>query len=233
MNDNDILLPVDVILADGGCETVTERIARETALSVRVDGDCLATVMVLAGREREFAAGFLFTQGIIAGAADIADITVSGTTVDVRLHRRRAATALRPVASDLTVHRDGVFACVKAILTSEVFAETEAVHSAGLFREGREEIAIAEDLGRHGALDKVLGAGLRQGIDFSRTLAASTGRLPAEMLTRCVRAGIPVIATKGVPTTLAVDMAEEYGVTIAGLVRGSTMYVYSHPERLV
>jgi FdhD protein len=71
-----------------------------------------------------------------------------------------------------------------------------------------------------------------QGIDFSRTLAASTGRQPSEMLFKCLQAGIPIIATKGVPTTLAVAIAVKAGITIAGLVRGSTMTVYSHPERI-
>jgi FdhD protein len=117
-------------------------------------------------------------------------------------------------------------------LKSKVFIETEAVHSAGLFLDGKETIAIAEDLGRHNALDKVIGSGLLQNVDFSRTLAASTGRQPSEMILKCRNAGIPIIATKGVPTTLAIDMACEVGVTIVGLVRGSTMIVYSHWERV-
>jgi FdhD protein len=130
------------------------------------------------------------------------------------------------------VSREYVFDCVRAILKSEIFAETEAVHSAGLFLDGRETVSIAEDLGRHHALDKAIGHGLLNNVDFSRTLAASTGRQPAEMILKCRRAGIPIIATKGVPTTLAVEMAEKAGITIAGLVRGDTMIVYSHPERI-
>lgn len=227
-----MLLPVEVTLVDGGCETVTERIARETALTLRIDGEYYGTAMILAGQEREFAAGFLFSQGVIDEAADIADITVHGTAVDVRLHHRRADAALRPVTTAMVVHRDDIFTCVRAVLQSGVFAETEAVHSAGLFREGREETAVADDLGRHVALDKVIGTGLLAGADFSQTLVASTGRQPVEMITKCVQAGIPVIATKGVPTTLAIEMAERYGITVCGLVRGSTMYVYTHPERI-
>jgi len=106
------------------------------------------------------------------------------------------------------------------------------VHSAGLFLNGTKVISITEDLGRHNALDKVIGAGLLKDIDFSRILAASTGRQPTEMILKCRNAGIPIIATKGVPTSMAVELAEEAGITIAGLVRGDTMIVYSHPERV-
>jgi FdhD protein len=87
-------------------------------------------------------------------------------------------------------------------------------------------------LGRHHALDKVIGAALLQEIDLTRTLAASTGRQPTEMIHKCRNARIPIMATKGVPTSLAVALAEQNGITIAGLVRGKKMIVYSHPERI-
>ena len=122
--------------------------------------------------------------------------------------------------------------CVKAILKSHIFEETEAVHSAGLFLEGEKPAAITEDLGRHHALDKAIGQTLLKGFNPSRTIAASTGRQPAEMITKCRNAGIPIIATKGVPTSLAIQIAEKSGITIAGLVRGPKMIVYSHPERI-
>jgi len=69
-------------------------------------------------------------------------------------------------------------------------------------------------------------------VDFSKILATSTGRQPTEMILKCRSAGIPIIATKGVPTSLAVELAEKAGITIAGLVRRDTMIVYSHPERI-
>ena len=231
MTDNKILQSVELTRINGGCERVTERIIRETALTLRVDGKVYATAMIMAGMEREFAVGHLYAQGIISGTSNITSITVDGTTVHVTLTDKKE-TGGKPVVSNLTVDRDHLFTCVKAILKSKVFAETEAVHSAGLFLNGIEIIAIAEDLGRHHALDKAIGAALLKGIDLTRTLAASTGRQPTEMIYKCRNAGIPIIATKGVPTSLAVTLAEENGITIAGLVRGTKMIVYSHPERI-
>lgn len=227
-----ILKKVQYLRVDGGCKEASERIVRETALEIRLDGQHFATAMLLAAMEKEFVLGHLFTQGIISAAADVSSIAIKNNIADVVLRQRRRPETAGQVRSDLRVSTASIFDCVRAILKSEVFTETEAVHSAGLFLEGREAVGIAEDLGRHHALDKVIGAGLLRGVDFSRTLAASTGRQPTEMIIKCRRAGIPIIATKGVPTALAVAMAAESGITIAGLVRGDTMNIYSHPERV-
>jgi FdhD protein len=189
--------------------------------------------MLMATLEKEFVIGNLFVQGAIHSAKDVTSLTVKNNVAEVTLSERKKKNAvIRKINSDLKVRQEDIFDCVRAILKSAVFTETEAVHSAGLFLDGKEAICIAEDLGRHNALDKVIGYGLLHDIDFGRTLAASTGRQPSEMILKCRSAGIPIVATKGVPTALAVEMAREAGITIAGLVRGSTMTVYSHPDRI-
>jgi FdhD protein len=183
--------------------------------------------------EKEFVIGHLFGQGIIGSVKDIKSIIIKDSVAEVVLAEKTSGRKeISKVRSDLKVSRDDVFSCVRAILKSDVFAETEAVHSAGLFLQGREAVCIAEDLGRHNALDKVVGYGLLKNVDFGNTLVASTGRQPSEMIMRCRNAGIPILATKGVPTTLGVENAVAAGITIAGLVRGSTMTVYSHPSRI-
>lgn len=231
--DTRILKRVDYTAVNGGRTPASERIIRETALEIRIDGEHFATAMILAEMEKEFVIGHLFAQGVIKAASDIATITLKNNIVEVSLSGGKADRQLPPgVDSDLKVSTQDIFASVRAILKSEVFTETEAVHSAGLFLEGKEAVSIAEDLGRHHALDKVIGAGLLKDIDFSRTLAASTGRQPTEMILKCCRANIPIITTKGVPTAMAVYMAAGAGITIAGMVRGDTMIVYSHPERI-
>ena len=229
---DNILQKVELTRVNGGCEPVSERIIKETALNINIDGKQYATAMILATLEKEYVIGHLYAQGIIRDADDIESITIKNNVAEVTLKRGARKPDFTGLNSDLKVRKEDIFNCVKAILKSPVFTETEAVHSAGLFFKGKETIGIAEDLGRHNALDKVIGCGLLQYIDFRRTLAASTGRQPSEMIFKCLHAGIPIIATKGVPTTLAVEIAEKSGITIAGLVRGKTMIVYSHPERI-
>lgn len=227
-----ILEKVEYSRVNGGCIASSERIVRETALEIRINGEHFATAMLMATMEKEFVVGHLFAQGVITSAADITSITVKNNVAEVTLSGTKKKAGSRLVRSDLKVRKEYVFDCVRAILKSEVFTGTEAVHSAGLFLHGKETVCIAEDLGRHHALDKVIGYGLLHNVDFSRTLAASTGRQPSEMILKCRNVNIPIIATKGVPTTLAVEIAGEAGITIAGLVRGDTMIVYSHPERI-
>jgi FdhD protein len=227
-----ILKTVAYTRVNGGCTAARERIVRETALTIRVDGEHYATAMLLATLEKEFVIGNLYVQGIIKNAADIASLTVKNDIAEVTLSGKKEKAVPPRVHSKLKVSAEDIFRCVRAILKSEIFTETEAVHSAGLFLDGKETVCIAEDLGRHNALDKVIGSALLQNIDLGRTLAASTGRQPSEMILKCHSAGIPIIATKGVPTTLAIEIAKEAGITIAGLVRGNTMIIYSHPERI-
>jgi FdhD protein len=229
---NKIFKTVTVTRVNEDRVTTRERIIKETALEIRVNGEHLTTAMFLATLEKEFVVGNLFTQGIIESAGDIKELTLKNNIAEVVVARKKTGHALKKIDSGLKVNPEDIINCVRSILKSEVFAETEAVHSAGLFLEGKETICIAEDLGRHNALDKVIGYGLLHNVDFSRTLAASTGRQPSEMITKCQRAGIPIITTKGVPTTRGVKMAVEAGITIAGLVRGQTMVVYSHLERI-
>lgn len=232
--NNKILEKVEFTSVNGGCRSSSERIIKETSLTILIDGQHYATAMIIATLEKEFVIGHLFAQGIIRRATDVESLNIKDDTAEVTLVVSSDKNPLPDrVDSNLKVKIADVFACVKNILKSDVFAETEAVHSAGLFLNGKKTVCIAEDLGRHHVLDKVIGYGLLHGVDLSRTLAASTGRQPSEMLLKCRNAGIPVIATKGVPTTLAVEIAEKAGITIAGLVRGKTMTVYSRPERIV
>ena len=229
-----ILQEVEYTGLNGKRALLTERIIVETPLAIRVNGKNLATAMITATMEKEFVTGFLFGRGIIGSADDIESLEIRDNTANVRVQsdalKREKKT---PVDSDLTVRKEDVFDCVRAILKSDIFEETEAVHSAGLFRNGAEAICITEDLGRHNAFDKVIGHALLNGINFNDVLAASTGRQPSEMILKCMNAGIPIIATKGVPTTRAIELAIEARITIAGLVRGETMLVYSTPARII
>ena len=228
-----ILKEVEFIRANGGLIPARERVIRETALRVMVDGEHHATAMILADMEEEYVAGYLYVQGVINSASDIISIHIENDVAHVRLRRSREKRAIpERINSGLVISAEDVFSCVRAILKSPIFSETEAVHSAGLFLYGKEAVSITEDLGRHNALDKVIGAGLQRNIDFNNTLAASTGRQPTEMILKCRMAGIPIIATKGVPTSAAIELAEKSGITIAGSARGETMIVYSHPERI-
>jgi FdhD protein len=120
---------------------------------------------------------------------------------------------------------------MKETLVSDLHTRTGGIHIIGLFGpEGK--ICIIEDIGRHNALDRAIGYGLKHGIDFSRTIVTCSGRLSSEMVRKCLMANIPVIASRGATTTLAISMGEKAGLTIIGFVRSQKMNIYTGAERI-
>ncbi|MGW1742207.1 formate dehydrogenase accessory sulfurtransferase FdhD [Nocardia sp. NPDC001965] len=114
-----------------------------------------------------------------------------------------------------------------------VFDATGGLHAAGLFTAAGEVLAVREDIGRHNAVDKVIGWALRENrIPGSDLVLVVSGRASFELVQKAVLAGVPVLAAVSAPSSLAVDLAEESGLTLAGFVRGQTLNIYSHPERI-
>jgi len=227
-----------------------ERVVTESGLSIVVDGKHFATPMITPMMEREFVTGYLFGWGIIETIGDIRSIKIRDDTAEVTLSEVKDKVDWYPeVRSDFKVSREDIFSGVSAILKSEIYAETEAIHSAGLFREGAEPVCIAEDVGRHNALDKIIGYGLMNGIDFRATFATSTGRMVSDMVLKICRAHIPIVATKTAVTKMGVDIGERCGLTIIGFVRDIGMKVatdrdvrisaergmkiYTNPDRII
>jgi len=144
--------------------------------------------------------------------------------------------ALRPgrtVGADETIAREALYRAGEELPAWQTFNEgTGAVHAAGwATREGHVVLA-REDVGRHNALDKLIGAMLRAGHDASDGFAVVTSRASYELVQKCAVAGIPLLAAISRPTGLAVRMAEAAGITLAALLRGRSVNVYSRPERV-
>ncbi len=203
-----------------------ERVVTELGLSIFINGRHYTTAMITPMMEKEFIIGYLFGQGIIENVLDIESITVKDNIAEVTLPKKEDKTKWSmEIDSDFKVSREDVFSGVTAILKSEIYAETEAIHSAGLFKQGAEPVCIAEDIGRHNALDKVIGYALNNKIDLKNTFAASTGRMVSDMVSKICRANIPVAATKTAVTKLGIEIGEKCGLTIVGFVRDIGMKI--------
>jgi FdhD protein len=223
----------------------------------------LTLTMRTPGDDFDLVAGWLVSEGAAAEPSDIVAMRLcpdEDNTVEVALARgvepprpRAFATTsacgvcgsdtvvevragLRwPVASDpVTVSADVIVALPDLLRERQrAFDRTGGLHAAGLFTAAGEPLYVREDVGRHNAVDKVVGAALRDGaLPAAGTILQVSGRASFELVQKAARAGIPVLSAISAPSTLAVDLADECGLTLLGFVRGDSMNVYTRADRL-
>jgi FdhD protein len=145
-----------------------------------------------------------------------------------------ASAGVRRVCSDLVVS-DAVLRKLPDVLrTAQAgFAQTGGMHAVGLFTAAGELIASREDVGRHNAMDKLVGAALRDGeLPWSQRIVLLSGRASFELLQKAMMAGAPLVAAIGAPSTLAVDLAESAGITLVAFLRPGGCNLYTHPTRV-
>ncbi|HVN66050.1 MAG TPA: formate dehydrogenase accessory sulfurtransferase FdhD [Methanomicrobiales archaeon] len=239
-------------LGPEGARESTDPVAEEVPVTVTVNGRQVATAMTSPGDLGEFALGFLYTEGIIRGTGEIDSIQMEKNGVKIITKdllrvvgpKRTilsgcggSASFLDPsklpkVTSTLTVPAGEISRFMKELLQSEIHQVTGGVHAVGLCGAG-ELMAKAFDIGRHNALDRLCGQALLRGIDLGQAWVVSSGRISSEMVRKCLVGGIPLIASRGATTTLAVSLAEKNGLTVIGFVRGGGMNIYANPQRVV
>jgi len=140
-----------------------------------------------------------------------------------------------PVAADLCVVGRAVLAGLPEALRAaqQIFDSTGGLHAAGLFSTAGELLCVREDVGRHNAVDKVIGWAVREGrLPLRATVLLVSGRASFELTQKALMAGIPVLAAVSAPSTLAVDLAEESGMTLVGFLRGDAMNIYTGAQRV-
>ena len=234
----------------------SDRIAVEEPLEIRVRGEALTVTMRTPGNDEELALGFLFAEGLIERAAPAgppADLAANTVDVDAALVRepdaRRFFTSsscgvcgkgaleevvLRapPLPPGPTIAR-ALLAGLPDRLVQPGFAVTGGLQATGLFSVGGEPVVVREDVGRHNAMDKVIGWALQRGLlPLAGHLLCVSGRLSYELVQKAAVAGAPVLVGVGAPTTLAVDVATEVGMTLVGFARGGTCNVYAGAARV-
>ncbi|KAF0159042.1 MAG: FdhD protein [Syntrophaceae bacterium] len=249
-----------VVLIDQGERTTVEvPVSEEVPLTLEVNGKELATLLATPEHLKNLVTGFLFTSGFIREAAQIKSISIdperwkadiiakgedfaddlvfkriytSGCGKGVIFHNPLDLFNRVRIVSDFRVQKEVVRELVKVFQRySEEHALTHGVHSAAL--ASRDEILIfRDDIGRHNAMDKVIGEALYSNMSFTDKILLTSGRISSEILSKVLRCRMPVMAAIGAPTNQAVKLARQAELTIAGLVRGSKIFVYSGEERL-
>src|SRR3954464_531809 len=233
-----------------------DSVAVEEPLEIRVNGTPVAVTMRTPGHDEELALGFLVSEGITPlGAeppADLAANTIEATAEGfdpARLERNFYTSsscgvcgkgALEAVAveaprveSELRLPLSLIAALPERRRGARAaFAVTGGLHATGLFSAAGEPLCVREDVGRHNAMDKVVGwAFLEQLLPLAEHVLCVSGRLSFELVQKAAVAGCPVLVAVGAPSSLAVDLAADRGVTLCGFVRGGSLNVHTPPRR--
>jgi FdhD protein len=251
---------------------MADALAVEEPLEIRVNGRSVAVTMRTPGHDRELAAGFLFSEGVIRTADDLLDILVcrtlpdgqQGNIVDAQVRPELAVDfdrltrhvfsasscglcgkatldsvfqTVRPINSDATFDPALVTTLPRRIQAAQPgFESTGGVHASAIFDCQGQLRVIREDIGRHNALDKVLGYALlnesADGVFLRDSILLVSGRVSFELVQKALAAGIPLIAGIGAPSSLAVECAQRGGQTLVGFLRADRMNVYAGVERL-
>jgi FdhD protein len=236
-----------------------KEVAEEGVITLYVNGAEWAALMATPLEQDKLALGFLHNEGVIETLGDVRVVTVNvpGTCVDVWLDRpteamppqRRILTSgcgggltfadlsqtlpPLPLELPLTVSPKRLAQLMHDLEPREgLHAQAGGTHTAGLADEAK-LLEVCEDIGRHNAIDKVCGGCLQRGVDTRGRLLLCTGRISSDMLRKAARMGCPIVVSRTTPTSLAVQLAQTWNITLVGYVRGNALSVYTHPGRIV
>lgn len=242
-----------------GISRMEDVIALDEAICIYVNMEYYRTLVASPDMLEELSVGHLLCEGVIGSTEEIRSLEASQGRIYVELKgevdlasisqlRRDALTTAcgappRPpyeggleslrVDSDLSVEAAEVLKMVgKLNARGTVFSRTGGTHIAMLYRPGEGVVSFTEDVGRHNAVDKAVGAGLLRGVDLGGCALVSSGRQSGEMVLKAARAGTPIVVSKSAPIESGRRVAREAGITLICFARGNRMNIITHPRRV-
>ena len=242
---------------DNGSETFRDFVAVEEPLQVVVDGRPLAVLMRTPDHDEVLVMGFLLTEGIISTASQVRRIDLEAKDNHAlvfliddhecdweRLTRHLFSASScglcgkatveailqnhPPIESSLEIDREVILQAPSRMRKAqENFQSTGGIHASGIFSQSGELLVLHEDIGRHNALDKVIGEGLIKDLNFSQCFLLVSGRISFELMQKAVAARLPLVAGISAPSSLAVEFAKDSGQTLIGFLRPPSMNLYA------
>ncbi len=240
---------------NGAWTPIDGNVTEEAQVCLHVNGQEIATLMCTPRDLDELALGFLRAEGIIQSSAEVEVLTIAAhqTCVDVWLKKnisfeppkRHIRTSgcgggvtfddmkgQRPPLEWMTaIQPEQIFARMHELYqAAELYEATQGIHTAAL-ADNEQILLVAEDIGRHNAVDRIWGKAMKQNIPTAGRILLSTGRISSEMLNKAAKMEVPIVASRTSPTSLSVTLAEAWNITLIGYVRRNTLRVYAGPER--
>lgn len=250
---------VNITKINSGAQTeITDEIIVEEVLNIYVNRRFYTSLMCTPNEMLELAIGFLFAEETISSMDDISGVEeICENSIGIILkydleedfQKRKALTSgcakssinldileksnIKPIESNYKFNADEILSMMKEFNgKSELFKETGGVHSCAIC-SSTEIIFFSEDIGRHNALDKVIGKALINNVNLDDKLLMTTGRISSDIAIKAARASISVIVSHSAPTDMALNIAKTSNITMAGFARGKRMSVYCGKQRII
>ncbi len=241
-------------------EGVVDSVASELPITLKVNNETLVTLLCTPAELEELAVGFLLSEGILRSRSSIKKIEVDERELAVRIELSdmpddfgkifekrtissgcgkgitftgyRTVAERRIEASADVITLDEIRGLLNAFRNiSTLYLETGGVHSAAL-SDGREILFFSEDIGRHNAVDKLIGKAFLRSISVENKILITSGRVTSEIVTKAGRNRFPVLISRAAPSCMAISYAEDVGITLIGFARGDRMNIYTWPNRI-
>jgi len=242
---------VNAIKVRKNSESVMEKVVKDEEIELIANDTLKRKFSISPDSLKEFAIGYLLGEGLIRSIDNVKDIRIEEKTIYAQVDMedfdiiqelvvgsdcfggwRQKIEFVNKVESGFTVDKKTILDSAQKLKDiAYTWQETGGAHVAALVY--KDKFISREDVSRHVAVDKVIGAGLMEGVDFKNSYIVYSGRMPADMLIKIARVGIPVLTSNAAPTTSGYAVAQEAGVTMVGFVRGNRFNIYTHPERII
>lgn len=242
-------------VSPGRWETIDADVIVETPVSLTVNGDVWLTFMCTPVDLEHMAVGFLYNEGLISSADEVADVRLcaNGDNVDVWLSHsveqpdkwRRTSGCTGGMTSVVSeapaqlftnggvINANQVGELINQLFESQqLYRASGGVHTSAL-TDGQGIWIVAEDIGRHNTLDKIAGHCLMDGINPPRRIILTTGRISSEMLQKSARLKASIVISRTSPSSLSIELAQKWGITLIGYARRNRFNIYTHPERVL
>jgi FdhD protein len=241
---------VEIVKYDLSTKTtkkMADYVAEEKPLHLFVNTTYWATILCSPSNLKEMAVGHLLSEGILKSTAEIEEVTLKETEGSCYVKLKAAINVDERLSLSRLHQRIVTSACgeqsiyqyqrkpakVNSNFKAEIFRQTGGVHAAAIYKADGSLVALAEDVGRHNAVDKVIGMAALKQISFGECFLTSTGRLSGDIVFKAAKVGLPIVASLGAALDSGVAMAEAANLTLTGFVRGKRMNIYNAPERIV
>jgi len=244
---NKMFQKTSIIKVNHQAREVDDLVAADTKMELVVNGKELGKFYLSPSDLEDFVLGYLLDERYITSQEDVSELRFDSESIQVLLketgpvetddlacydgwvHRDQTIT---PIISELRVEKEKILQAYDLLIEkAEVWSKTGGTHVAALVDE--HQFIVREDVSRHVAVDKVIGAGLKAGMDFPNSFLVCSGRIPPDRVVKLANVGIPIMVTKAAPTVEGLKVGEKAGITLVGFLRNGRFNIYTHPDRII